>query len=81
MTPELQKYYEDRFSMMATPGWRALMEDVHGMINATDTLSGVTDEKTLHFKRGELSIMKWLESLSMVSEQAYRGLHEDNERL
>lgn len=23
MTPELQKYYEDRFSMMATPGWGA----------------------------------------------------------
>ncbi len=24
MTPELQKYYEDRFAMMATPGWRDL---------------------------------------------------------
>ena len=28
MTPELQKYYEDRFSMMATPGWRDLIDDI-----------------------------------------------------
>jgi len=27
MTPELQKYYEDRFAMMATPGWRDLIDD------------------------------------------------------
>ena len=28
MAPELQKYYEDRFSMMATDGWVDLMADI-----------------------------------------------------
>ena len=27
MAPELQKYYEDQFSMMATQGWADLVED------------------------------------------------------
>jgi hypothetical protein len=39
MTPELQKYYEERFSMMGTTGWRELMEDVDTMINSLNNLA------------------------------------------
>ena len=27
MAPDLQKYYEEQFSMMATQGWADLVED------------------------------------------------------
>ena len=47
MTPELQKYYEDRFSMMATQGWRDLLEDIDNMVNALNNISVVQDEKDL----------------------------------
>jgi len=29
---ELQKYYEDRFSMMGSDGWKDLVEDIDTMI-------------------------------------------------
>jgi hypothetical protein len=71
MTPELQRYYEQRLSMMGEEAWKDLMFDVEQMLAATNDLSSVQDEKTLHFRRGEISIMRWLLSLQSVSEQVY----------
>lgn len=76
MTPELQKYYEERFSMMATQGWKDLLEDVDNMATALNNISTVSDEKDLQFKKGELSILTWLKTLKQVSEQAYEDLNE-----
>lgn len=76
MTPELQKYYEDRFSMMATQGWVDLLEDINNMATALNNISTVSDEKDLQFKKGELSILTWLKTLKQVSEQAYEDLNE-----
>ena len=68
MTPELQKYYEERFSMMATQGWKDLIEDIDNMVNALNNISTVQDEKDLMFKKGELSILTWLTSLKVFSQ-------------
>lgn len=76
MTPELQKYYEDRFSMMSTQGWLDLLEDIDNMATAVNNISTVSDEKDLQFKKGELSILTWLKTLKQVSEQAYEDLNE-----
>ena len=78
MTPELQKYYEERFSMMATQGWKDLIEDIDNMANALNNISTVQDEKDLMFKKGELSILTWLKTLKEVSERAYEELNEKN---
>jgi hypothetical protein len=78
VTPELQKYYENRFSMMATDGWRDLIEDIDNMANALNNISVVQDEKDLQFKKGELSILTWLKNLREVSERAYEELNEKN---
>lgn len=77
MTPELQKYYEDRFAMMATPGWRELVEDVEKIIETVNQISGIDNEKDLHFKKGELSILTWLKTLKEVSERAYEDLQNE----
>ena len=73
MTPELQRYYEDRLDMMSSKAWNDLMEDVSAMLKATDTLSGATVDN-LRFKQGEVSMMQWLLSLKEVSENAYEDL-------
>lgn len=76
MTPELQRYYEDRLSMTGSKAWADLMDDVKNMLDATNTLDAVTDEKTLHFKKGEVSIMRWMLSLKSISEEAYQELQD-----
>ena len=76
MNLELQKYYEARFSTMATEGWKDLMEDIDTMIESLNNISTIPDEQTLHFKKGELSILTWLRTLKEVSERAYEELNE-----
>lgn len=78
MDKELEKYYEERFSMMATQGWKDLMEDVDNMVNALNNIAIVQDEKDLMFKKGELSILTWLKTLRQVSERAFEELNEKN---
>lgn len=77
MTPELEKYYEERFAMFATQGWRDLVDDVENMLEATDTLSGVTPEN-VRFKQGEISIMKWVLTLKETTERTYEDLKNEN---
>ena len=78
MTPELQRYYESRFDLMSGDGWRDLMEDIDNMINSLNNISTIPDEKSLQFKKGELSILVWLKTLKQVSTQAYEELNEKN---
>jgi hypothetical protein len=75
---ELQKYYESRFSMMGSDGWKDLVEDIDTMIASLNNISVISDEQSLQFKKGELSILTWLKTLKEVSERAYEELNEKN---
>ena len=78
MNPELQKYYEDRFDLFSRQGWAGLMEDVDNMLIPLNNVSTIADEKSLQFRKGEISILIWLKTLKSVSEQAYEDLNEKN---
>ena len=78
MNQELQKYYENRFSMMGSDGWKDLVEDIDSMIASLNNISVISDEQSLQFKKGELSILTWLKTLRQVSERAYEELNEKN---
>jgi hypothetical protein len=78
MTPELDKYYSNRFDMMGMEGWKDLTIDIDNMIESLNNISVIPDEKTLQFRRGELSILTWLKTLKEVSERAYEELNEKN---
>ena len=78
MSPELQHYYENRFEMMGNQGWKDLIIDIDNMIESLNNISVIPDEKTLMFRKGELSILTWLKTLKEVSERAYEELNEKN---
>ena len=78
MNQELQRYYENRFEMMGGQGWKDLIEDIDKMIESLNNISTIPDEKSLQFKKGELSILTWLKTLRQVSERAYEELNEKN---
>ena len=79
MQKELQDYYENRFTMMATQGWVDLIEDLEIMIKATDTLAGIDSEQQLYFKKGEMSILNWLRNLRDASSEVYEQLQKEEE--
>jgi len=78
MTPELQKYYEDRFDLFSQQGWIDLMQDVDKMLESMNNVSTISDEKSLQFRKGEISMLVWLQTLKWVSERAYEDLNEKN---
>lgn len=78
MNQELQKYYEDRFDLFSRPGWVDIIEDVDNMLTALNNVSTITDEKSLQFRKGEISILTWLVTLKEISERAYEDLNEKN---
>jgi hypothetical protein len=81
MNKELQDYYENRFTMMATQGWIDLLEDLEIMIEATNTLAGVDTEQQLHFKKGEMSILNWIKNLRDASAEVYEQLQQEEKEL
>lgn len=79
MNRELQDYYENRFAMMATPGWQDLLEDIDLMLSTTDTIKGVDTEQQLWFRKGEVSIMTWLKNLRESSTEVYEQLQKEGD--
>lgn len=77
MDKDLQDYYEARFDMMATKGWKDLMEDVDKMSISYNNLFEVANEAELNFKKGQIDILLWLIGLKETSEQAWLELQED----
>lgn len=77
MDKDLQEYYENRFDMMSTKGWKDLMEDVDKMSITYNNLFEVSSVEELHFKKGQIDILLWLLSLKETSEQAWLELQED----
>ncbi len=79
MNRELQDYYENRFSMTATQGWRDLLEDIDLMLSSTDTVKGVETVEQLHFRKGEVPIMTWIKNLKQSSEEVYEQLQQEED--
>lgn len=77
MDRELQDYYEERFSMCSSKGWKQLIEDIQSMKDSTDTLKGADTIESLFFKKGEVSIMDWILSLEDSSREVYDQLQEE----
>lgn len=74
MTPELQAYYDNRFSTMATQGWQDLVDDATEMFKAVNNLAPVVNEQDLYYRKGQLDILQWLLSLRDSSAAAYEQL-------
>jgi len=76
---ELQNYYEDAFSMMATPGWKALMEDVKRIKDNFSDITSVTDAHQLYFRQGQVDNLNWILGLKGLYEQAYEELTSEEQ--
>lgn len=76
MAPELQTYYEETFSMMATEGWKLLMEDLLQLKNTVNELSTVSDAQILFHRQGQLDILNLLLNRKEACAQAYEELQE-----
>lgn len=75
---DLEKYYEDRFSMMVTTGWKDLIEDVEKLQLQYSKVETISDSETLHKRKGQLDIINWILTLKQVSEETYKELQNED---
>jgi hypothetical protein len=78
MAPELQKYYEDSFAMMATDGWKSLIEDLKKIEENLDNVRTVKDEQSLNYRLGQLDILDLILKRKEACEQVYEELLNEN---
>ena len=76
---DLERFYENAFSMMSTQGWKDLMEDIERVKNSYDKLSAVTETHPLDFRRGQLDILEWLYGLKGLYEKAWEDIQVQEE--
>lgn len=80
MDVKLQRYYEARFDMVSSAGWKDLVEDAEKMRKAIADITSIDSEKLLYLRKGQLDILDWLLTLKEVSEKVYEDLqNEGNE--
>lgn len=76
MDKELQKYYDDRFSMFVTPGWKDLLEDLESMLEQYEDITKIGDEQTLWYRKGQVDILQYLLSLKAITEKTFEELQD-----
>jgi hypothetical protein len=76
MDKALQEYYEARFDMMSTQGWKDFIEDVEKIVEAYDRISEIKDTEDLWKRKGQLDILHWVLNLKRESEVAWEELNE-----
>ncbi len=78
MDIKLQSYYESRFDMVSSKGWKDLIDDVKKMHESYADIRSLDSEKVLFFRKGQLDILDWLLTLKEVSEKVYEELQKDD---
>jgi hypothetical protein len=74
---ELQEYYEARFEMMSTKGYKDLLADVEVMINERNNLMATQSLEDLNFRKGQLDVLHWIRTLKKLSEEAWEQLNNE----
>lgn len=77
MDKELQDYFENRFSTMATVGWKDFIEDTQALYDSYVQVSTVNSVEDLYKRKGQLDILQWVLNLKNVSEQTYKELQDE----
>ena len=78
ISPEIKDYYEERFSMMTTVGWKDFLEDINNLKAPLEDITTIKTVDMLYFRQGQLDILNWVLGLRDISEQTYEELNEEN---
>ena len=77
MDKELQEYYEARFDMMSTKGWKDLIVDIEKMIEERNNLLATKSLEELNLRKGQLDVLHWIRTLKQLSEESWEQLNNE----
>jgi hypothetical protein len=74
LSQELQTYYEESFSTMATQGWTFLMEDLEKLKQQVENIRTVEDAHKLYYRQGQLDILDLMLNRKKTCEEVFEQL-------
>ncbi len=79
MSKELQEYFDSLFDLFGSKGWKALVEHLEKTKASIETIQGIPDAQTLHFRQGQLDVLNVLLSMPSLTEQSYKSAQAEEE--
>jgi hypothetical protein len=77
MEQNLQKYYESSFEMMASQGWKFLLEDFDKLKTSINDVTLITDTQDLFFRKGQLDILDLILKRKEMCEKVWEELNNE----
>jgi hypothetical protein len=79
MDKKLQKYYDNRFDMMSSQGWKDLEEDLTKMYDEYKDINNCKGVDDFYFQKGQVDMLKYILSLKTMSEKVYEDINNEEE--
>jgi hypothetical protein len=79
MDRELETYYEETFSTMATQGWSLLMEDLEKLKQQVENIRTVEDAHKLYYRQGQLDILDLMLNRKKTCEEVWEQLQGETQ--
>lgn len=73
MSKELQEYFDSLFDLFGSKGWKVLTEQLEATKASVQTIQGIPDAQTLHFRQGQLDVLNVLLNMPTLTEQSYKS--------
>lgn len=74
-----QQYYDSLFDMHGSLGWMELMIDLEAMEIEHNKVDTCSNAEELHYRRGQLDIIRWLKTHKERTEAFYSNEIEEQE--
>jgi len=76
---DLQDYYDAKFEMFATKGWKVLQEEVDRLLETVRDINFVNPQASLDFRLGQQDMLLWLSKMRDICDTAHGQLLDDQD--
>ena len=71
---KLEKYYNNRFTMMNQQGWKDLLEDLQNMLNRYSNINNIKTMENFYVAKGQVDILKYIIDLKETTTAVHNSL-------
>lgn len=79
MDKNLERYYEEAFTMFVSQGWKDLVEDMKAIRTEVIKIENIKDDKDLWFRKGQLDILDLIVNRKQMCEKVFEELQNEKD--
>ena len=79
MDKNLERYYEEAFTMFVSQGWKDLVEDMKAIRTEVIKIENIKDDKDLWFRKGQLDVLDLIVNRKQMCEKVFEELQNEKD--